>query len=107
QELAKTACLFDLAKHRLGQLLAQPVGARMPTGLDLGAHRLDARRSAGRLGWGRRRAGRALNRTGDGIPGAAGRHLAIDIALLQRLEIGLRAVASFRRSLLRLTAEIG
>ena len=33
QELAKTACLFDLAEHRLGQLLAQPVGARVPTGL--------------------------------------------------------------------------
>ncbi len=35
QELAKTACLFDLAEHRLRQLLAQPVGARVPPALIL------------------------------------------------------------------------
>ena len=33
QELAETARLFDLSEHRLGQLLAQPVGARVPDGL--------------------------------------------------------------------------
>jgi hypothetical protein len=35
QELAETARLFDLSEHWLGQLLAQPVGARVPAGLDL------------------------------------------------------------------------
>jgi hypothetical protein len=49
QELAETAGLFDLSEHRLGQLLAQPVGARVPAGLDLRAHCLDARRFASRL----------------------------------------------------------
>jgi hypothetical protein len=44
QELAETAGLFDLSEHRLGQLLAQPVRARVPAGLDLRAHCLDARR---------------------------------------------------------------
>ena len=32
QELTETAGLFDLSEHRLGQLLAQPVGARVPAG---------------------------------------------------------------------------
>ena len=36
----------------------------------------------------------------------AGRHVGVDVALLQRLEIGLRAVAGICRQLLRLTAEI-
>jgi hypothetical protein len=46
QELAEAACLFDLPEHRLGQLLAQPVGARVPASLDLRAHGLDACRCA-------------------------------------------------------------
>jgi hypothetical protein len=37
QELAESARLFDLSEHRLGQLLAQPVGAGVSGGLDLGA----------------------------------------------------------------------
>ena len=35
QELAETAGLFDLSEHRLGQLLAQPVGAGVPPALIL------------------------------------------------------------------------
>ena len=35
QELAESARLFDLSEHRLGQLLAQPVGAGVSAGLDL------------------------------------------------------------------------
>ena len=49
QELSEAARLFDLPEHRLGQLLAQPVGAGMATSLDLCARGLDARRCAGRL----------------------------------------------------------
>jgi len=44
QELAESACLLDLPEHRLGELLAQPVGAGVPAGLDLCAHGLDSRR---------------------------------------------------------------
>src|SRR5258708_20884899 len=44
QELAEPACLLDLPEHRLGELLAQPVGAGMASGLDLRAHGLDSRR---------------------------------------------------------------
>jgi hypothetical protein len=49
QELAESARLFDLSEHRLGQLLAQPVGAGVSAGLDLGAHGFDAGRRFGRL----------------------------------------------------------
>src|ERR1700730_3870613 len=42
QELTETAGLFDLSEHRLGQLLAQPVGARVPASLDLREHFLEA-----------------------------------------------------------------
>ena len=49
QELAEAARLFDLSEHRLGQLFAQPVGAGVSAGLDLGAHAFDARRCFGRL----------------------------------------------------------
>ena len=50
QELAESARLFDLSEHRLGQLLAQPVGAGVSASLELGAHGFDARRCFGRLG---------------------------------------------------------
>jgi hypothetical protein len=36
QELAESARLFDLSEHRFGQLFAQPVGAGVSAGLDLG-----------------------------------------------------------------------
>ena len=96
QELAEATGLFDLPEHRLGKLLAQPVGTFVTAGLDLRAHRLDTRRSAGRLRWGSR-GGRAFDRTSNCIPGPAGRHIGIDVALLQRLEIAFRAVAGVRR----------
>ena len=41
QELAESAGLFDLPKHRFGQLLAPPVRARVPAGLDLRPHGFD------------------------------------------------------------------
>ena len=41
QELAESACLLDLPEHRLGELLAQSVGAGVPAGLDFCAHGLD------------------------------------------------------------------
>src|ERR1700730_2772648 len=97
QELTETAGLFDLSEHRLGQLLAQPVGARVPAGLDLRAHSLYARRFANRLRRELRGGGLVCDRAGNGVSGPAGRHIGIDVAVLQRLEIGLRAVAGVRR----------
>ena len=48
QELTEAASLFDLPEHRLGQLLAQPIGAGVAAGSDLGVHGLDARWYVGR-----------------------------------------------------------
>jgi hypothetical protein len=47
--LAESARLFDLFEDRFWQLFAQPVGAGVSAGLDLGAHSFDARRCFGRL----------------------------------------------------------
>ena len=41
QKLAGAAGLLDLSEHRLGQLLAQPIAARITAGLDLFTHGLD------------------------------------------------------------------
>src|ERR1700692_5114728 len=49
QELAETAGLFDLSEHRLGQLLAQPVGARVAASPYFCAPFPRARRFARRL----------------------------------------------------------
>jgi hypothetical protein len=38
--MTESARLFDLSEHRFGQLFAQPVGAGVSAGLDLGAGRL-------------------------------------------------------------------
>src|SRR6516162_11604317 len=64
--------------------------------LDLRPHGLDPRRWTVRLrGW----CGGSLVIDGarDGISGPAGRHIGIDVAGLQRLKIGLRAIAGIRR----------
>src|ERR1700738_5066158 len=49
QELAEAARLFDLPENRLRELVAQPIGAGVPAGLELCAHRFDAGRCGGRL----------------------------------------------------------
>jgi hypothetical protein len=50
-----------------------------------------------RLQRGRRGVALAFDYAGNGVPGTAGCYVGIDAAVLQRLEIGLRAVAGIRR----------
>ncbi len=50
QELTEAAGPLDLPEHRLGQLLAQPIGGCVSAGLDLLAHGGDARAAAFSLG---------------------------------------------------------
>src|SRR5271166_6213262 len=46
QELTEAARLLDLSEHRLRQLLPQAIGTLVAAGLDLLAHRGDARAAA-------------------------------------------------------------
>ena len=92
RELAKAARLLDLSEHRLGQLLAQGIGAVVAAGLDLFAHRGDARAAA-------------FSRAG--VFGPPGRDIGVDPAFLQRREVGVGAVAGVGRKLRRSAAQIG
>src|SRR6267154_5421427 len=97
QELAEAARLVDLPKHRLDDLLAQPVGAFVTGSVQFGRHR---RHPALRLGWPRLRRRRAVF-----LP--AGGNMSVDLTGFERGQIVLRAIAGIGRDLLRSRREIG
>jgi hypothetical protein len=94
QELAEASCLFDLSEHRLHDLLPQPVPAAPSRPLELSSHGLR-----------QRPAGPAL--VVGGVLGPSRGDVAGDAAILELLEVGLRAVARIGRGLFRLGAEVG
>jgi hypothetical protein len=82
QELTKAARLPDLSEHRLGQLPAQAIGAFVAAGLDLLAHRGDARAPAF-----------SFSR----VLGPSRFDVGVDHAFLQRRKVGVGAIAGVGR----------